>query len=86
MFREVFEMMAKLINGEYDPLVFSYDFPGFLCENYEKLKDENPYALDILNENMPDICADYERGEDPKPFIEKVKHQYLLARSTADFL
>lgn len=86
MLNEAYNMMNKLINGEYDPLAFSFDFPGFLCENYEIMKAENPMALAVLNENMPEICDEYERGEDPKQFIEKVKLQYLLARSTADFM
>ncbi len=76
--KEAFEMIEKLIEGKYDPLAFSYDFPGFLCENFEKIKVENPYVAKILNENMPEVCDEYERGEDPKPFIDKVKVQYML--------
>ena len=86
MLKETYEMMKKLVQGDYDPLAFSCDFPGFLCDIYDAMKAENPYATDVLNENMPDICAEYERGQDPSSFIEKVNLQYMLALSTADFM
>lgn len=34
---------------------------------------ENPSATLALNDNLPEICADYERGADPAPFMAAVQ-------------
>lgn len=86
MLYEALEMMNELIEGEYDPLVFSFDFPWFLIDNYETMKAENQVATDILNEGMPEICAEYERGQNPSLFIEKIKEQYMLVRAATNFI
>ena len=73
---EVFEMIEKFISGKYEALAFSYDLPDYLIEHYDNMLAENKNVTDLLNENFPDICAEYERGQDPSGFIENVRKEY----------
>lgn len=73
---EAFEMIEEFIFGKYEPLAFSYDFPDYLIEHYNEMLTENEIVTELLNENFPDICAEYERGKEPSGFIENVKKEY----------
>lgn len=72
-------MMLRFLAGEYDPLEFSFDFPDYLVEHYDEMAAANPGRTDILNDELPEICADYERGEDPAKFIARVQREYERA-------
>lgn len=37
---------------------------------------ENQIATDILNDELPDICAGYECGADIETFKSKIKAEY----------
>lgn len=78
---EVHEMIRAFLDDEYDPLAFSFDLPFCLCEYYDDMYAENPTITEILNEELPEICADYERGFDSAPFMEAVKREYERALS-----
>lgn len=75
MIEQAFIMIDKFINNKYDPLDFSYDFPSFLIEHYDEMEAENKEINDIFNDNMPEICADYEIGASPEVFIARVKKE-----------
>ncbi|MDR2024377.1 MAG: hypothetical protein LBQ71_14290 [Hungatella sp.] len=73
---EAINMIENLILGQFDPLDFSYEFPDYLVENYEEMLSEDRKMTELLNENFPEICADFERGADEKKFISNVKKEY----------
>ena len=78
---EVHEMIREFLDGEYEPFGFSFDLPYCLCEYYDDMYAENPTVTEILNEELPEICADYEPGFDSAPFMEAVKREYERALS-----
>lgn len=78
MIRRAIKMINEFLNGEYDPLDFSYDFPDFLIENYDFLENENENEIinEALNDNLPEICAEYEIGADAENFKGEVQAEY----------
>ena len=75
MIEQALNMVNDFLNNRYEPLDFSYDFPDFLIEHYDEMEEENKTINAVLNENMPEICADYEMGENPDYFKERVKEE-----------
>ena len=76
MIIQAIQMINEFLNGEYDPLDFSYDFPDFLIENYDVLENEDRAINEILNDNLPEICAEYEIGADTENFKDEVRAGY----------
>ena len=76
---EVVEMIKNFLAGNYGPLAFSYDLPEVLIKNYDEMNNENEEITKILNEELPDICAEYEDGMDIQEFQTKVKKEYEKA-------
>ena len=70
---QIKELLLNFILNHYDPLDFSYDLPDMLVEKYDEIELINPNVNSILNDNLPEICADYERGMDPSEFIDSVR-------------
>lgn len=64
---ELLEMMKKFLDGKFDPYDFSFDFPECLASLNPKLEKENRALSELLNEDMPEICADYE----PQPVVRE---------------
>lgn len=79
MIRQAIQMINEFLNGEYDPLDFSYDFPDFLIENYDALENEDEIINEALNDNLPEICAEYEIGADTENFKDEVRAEYERA-------
>lgn len=76
---ELKNMIDSFLSGEYDPFDFSFDLPEFLIEHHIELEAENAAAFAVLEDELPEICADYEPGFDPAPFMEAVKREYERA-------
>ncbi len=76
---QAFQLIRDFLNDKYDPLDFSYDFPYFLIDKYEIMETENKAVNDIFNEEIPEICADYEMGEVPDDFKRKIREEYERA-------
>ena len=74
--KALLNMLDALFAGEYDALTFSCDMEDFFFENYEYIKQENSSVADLLNENLPEICAEGEPGFDPTHMIEELKKVY----------
>lgn len=70
------DMILKFLGGNYDPLEFSYDLPDLIVDNYEDLKRYDPGLAKKLDDTFPEICAEYERGDDPTAMSEKVRRAY----------
>lgn len=83
-FKELFDIIEKLIQGEYNPLDFSYDFPTLLIEHQQALEQENLKLFDEIQENFPDICAELEDEERMvEDFIGKVREEYERVKTFA---
>ena len=76
MIKEALSMILQFLNGNYDPLSFSYDLPDYIIEHFDDINLENEKVCFILNDNIPDICAEYERGADPREFKNAIKKEY----------
>ena len=70
------DTILKFIGGAYDPLQFSYDLPDLIVDNYDELKRYDEKLAKRLDDTFPEICAEYERGDDPKPFRKRVREEY----------
>ena len=79
MVNKALNTMRDFLNGKYDPLDFSYGFPDFLVEYYNAMYAENPEITEILNDNMPEICAEYELDAPDEDFKKKVRIEYERA-------
>lgn len=76
MIKKACEMIEEFLAGNYDPLRFSFDLPDLLFDEYEAMKSENEKVTAALNEDFPEICDTYERGDDPEPFMKLVAAEY----------
>lgn len=70
-------------NHKYDSLDFSMYLEDFLIENYDNMTTENARVTEILNEEIPEICATMEPGMNDHEFLklleiecEKAKKEY----------
>jgi hypothetical protein len=76
---EILKITKAFLAGEYDPLDFSYDLPDMLAELYDELEKESREINAVLQDNLPEICADYEIGADPVPFRNAVRAEFKRA-------
>lgn len=74
---EILTMIKIFLDADiYDATDFSIELEDALCEKYDELVSENQRAAGILNEELPDICAGYEIGNDIGEFKAKIKVEY----------
>ncbi len=76
MIDEVLGMIQKFLDGKYDLMEFSYDLPDFLVEHYDEMYAEDAESTEILNDNIPEICADYEECYPPEDFKQRIRTEY----------
>lgn len=76
---QIRNMIMDFLAGSYDPLDFSYDLPDLLIQKYDEVENKDATVNSILNENLPEICAEYERGEDPTYFMSQVYGEFKKA-------
>ena len=77
-------MFEELFSGKYDALEFSCDMEDFFCDNYDAIKKENKDIATILNENLPELCAEGEPGFNPTHMIEELKKVYEKVKALCD--
>ncbi len=70
-------------NHKYNSLDFSMYLEDFLIENYDDMNAENARVTELLNEEIPEICAMMEPGMNDYEFLkllelecEKAKKKY----------
>ena len=56
----ILTMMANFLEGKIDAEDFSFSFPDVLVDQWNEIEQENQQLAYLLNEDMPDICANYE--------------------------
>lgn len=76
MIEEVKEMINKFLSGNYPPTEFSFDLPDVIVDNYDEIAKENEDVAKKLDDTFPEICAEYEQGDDPSEMVEKIKKAY----------
>ena len=80
MMNRILEMIKAFLDEDVtDATDFSVELEDALCDGYDAMVEENPEVTEILNEELPDICAAYELGDDIEEFKEKVKAEYEKA-------
>lgn len=75
-FDELLQMIEDFLIGKYDPLEFSLDADYFLCQHYDDIEKVNKEVAIYLNDELPDICDIYERGDDPTELKKQIKAMY----------
>ncbi len=78
---QAFDMIESLFRGEYDPLQFSCDMEDFLYNNSSIMEQENAEVNNILQNEIPDLCAEGEPGFDPSHMIQGIKAEYEKAKA-----
>ena len=73
---EIKNLIFSFISGNYDPADFSVDLPHMIVDNYEDIDVIDPKLAERLDDTFPDICSEYERGDDPASMREKVRKEY----------
>lgn len=76
MMNTALSMIDDFLNDKYEPWDFSNDLPAFMVAHYDEMQKENAAINDILNDEMPEICADYEMGESPENFKSLIRCEY----------
>ena len=76
----LFAMLERFLAGEYDALKFSHDAPDFLAEHYDEIQAESNKACLYLNDELPDACDIYERGDNPNELMKKIEKIYKTAK------
>lgn len=79
--QQAFDMIEALLRGEYDPLQFSCDMEDFLYDNSSTMEQENAEVNDVLQNEIPDLCAEGEPGFDPSHMIQGIKAEYEKAKA-----
>lgn len=74
---------AFLDSDSEDATDFSIELEDAICDQYDDIAKENKKMAEILNEELPDICSDYEFGEDIVKFKEKIREEYEKAMKVA---
>lgn len=82
------DVMKKFLDGHTPPLDFSFDFPLLLREVDRQLLEENPELSDLLNDDLPEVCAWFEPNPsartvdclDEESFRKKVNAVYKKAQ------
>ena len=55
-------------NHNLNAVDFSLFLEDFLCDNYDEMYAENPKLTKLMNEELPEICATVEHGDDGSEF------------------
>lgn len=74
------DMLERFLAGEYDALKFSYDAPDFLVDHYDEIQAESSKACLYLNDELPDACDIYERGDNPNELMKRIEKIYKTVK------
>ncbi|WP_461813162.1 hypothetical protein [Faecalimonas sp.] len=80
MFKKIMNYIKDFLeNTPEDIYDFSDELEGFLVRYYDAMYEEQPLATDLLNDEVPYICASAEPGmtqEEIEEFKRKLKIEY----------
>lgn len=72
----VFSYIQEFLDGKVDALDFSYDLQSLLCEQCKNMDKEDSNVCQLLHDELPFICDEYEMGDDPEPFRDKIRKEF----------
>lgn len=81
--QSVLTMMADFLDGKIDAEDFSFTFPDVLVEQWDEIEQENQQLVHLLNEDMPDICANYEPDEQARSQRSEYLNETQLKKRVA---
>jgi len=77
---EILEMIRAFLQSDSeDATEFSVKLEDALCNQYDQMMKENKEATEILNDELPEICADYEPGKNVQEFKDKIRAEFEKA-------
>lgn len=80
MMNRIFGMIEEFLKSNTtDATDFSVELEDALCDEYDAMAAEHYEVAEILNEELPDICAAYELGDNIEEFKGKIKKEYEKA-------
>lgn len=83
MFDKVMDFIKDFLNNTQEDIYdFSCDLEGMLVLHYDEMHKEQPKATEILNNEVPDICATGEPGmssKDIEIFKDALQKEYEKA-------
>lgn len=83
MFEKIMNYIKDFLdNTPEDIYDFSCDLEGMLVRHYDEMHAKQPKATEILNEEMPDICASGEPRmipEEIEEFKRRLRTEYEKA-------
>lgn len=80
MIENILNQIKLLLDGNHDmdSLEFSYCLEEYLIDNYDVMYKENAEITELLNNELPEVCAMMEPGIDDKEFKELLKKEYEI--------
>lgn len=81
MIKKILDEIELILEGKHElnSLDFSYYLEEYLIEHYDRMYKENSLVTELLNEELPEICAIMEPGLDDTEFIKLLKNEYDIA-------
>ena len=73
---KVFSYIQDFLNGKVDALDFSYDLQSLLSAQCKNIDEEDPKVCQLLHDELPFICDEYEMGDDPERFKSKIRKEF----------
>lgn len=65
---------------KYNSEDFSLYLEDYLCDNYDEIHEENAEVTELMNDEMPFICAGMESMMNDTEFLIKLKIEYDKAK------
>jgi hypothetical protein len=84
---DVKDMIVEFLEGDYDPLEFTFDLQDMITDEYEDMAEEDADTAEQILNLFPPICAEYEPGMNPEPMADKIRRAYtdVFDEETIDF-
>lgn len=78
MIKKVLDEIELLLEDKHElnSLDFSYYLEEYLIKHFDEMYKENPVITELLNEELPEICAIMEPGLDDTEFKMLLKQEY----------
>ena len=75
--KNVIDMINNYLENPNNPLEFSLNLENILFDLYDQMIQDDKKMTDELNENLPEICAEYEQGYDENQYYQLVKNEII---------
>jgi hypothetical protein len=76
MISDVKDMILEFLEGDYDPLEFTFDLQDLISDDYDDMAEEDPDIAEQINNTFPAICAGYDPETNPEILADKIRRAY----------